>query len=452
VKWARQWLENHPSFNFDEIISAKNYSLKDINGAVSFRSHSFQKISMELSSISEDFRKRERDTIGIMKELSPSEKQMIEFPPKCGGIWKHRQLLRNCRIWGMNGVYHTSSCYWKCSKGCCKLYYDGRDQGIFNSSNQHLFTHTLLFRYLYSAVTDGTSFTNFAIALNMEYKRFYNCLDRLDSRQLSAAFLSFVSLLEENESDCWTCTLCGKFPKVMCFDGTDLGIPKKWTKGQDGYSLPPLRSNTLNNSQNISVPWKRRILFGSSNHQKTVRKLGSKAISESEFKIMMKYLEKKDRVSFEFFENLFTLVGTLQQLPKVWIELFQILGSRNSLTRLFRPTHGVILDKVINGSPFRGKEEEEFLRYSPVLYNIFVSFPDGIMPSWCRPFFQKLKEVVLRPFIEGELIDDNTMSVENIQNLSGEKEGIVWQAWQYEPQRKVLWYSDVDMTGKEKQK
>jgi hypothetical protein len=165
---------------------------------------------------------------------------LVNQPCQCEGKWKSRphKFVTGASIWGLLNCYTVDIFALSCTYGNCIKYYQGNQHGVFYHSRYILFSYSFLWNYLLSALTSGTTFYGFCKQQNLLSHKVMGVERQLDPKTFSTAFINFASLCSEDSDLTFVCKLCGIYPKVFGFDGTDLGFPKKWS------TLQSLKSDT----------------------------------------------------------------------------------------------------------------------------------------------------------------------------------------------------------------
>ncbi|XP_077987997.1 uncharacterized protein LOC144442507 [Glandiceps talaboti] len=107
----------------------------------------------------------------------------------------------------------------------CKLYYDGRDDLLFNLNNKDIIHHSLLQSYLHLMCEGRNPLATFHRAY-VKLHATYSTTVPLPLHKLRIAWNGYSRLLSINYTDSFTCVKCGETPPVIICDGTSLGVNK----------------------------------------------------------------------------------------------------------------------------------------------------------------------------------------------------------------------------------
>jgi hypothetical protein len=439
IRWGNKWLHLNPELDRDTSIRSQ-HEVK--NSAVDpFQSRSFRPVTLTMSQFAQEIARNETAILKNKKLFTPEE-ELLHIPASCGALWNTTlQGKSKGTLWGIHGFYEMESKFLRCENQCCRRYYDGSMEGIFHKSSGYLFTHGLLLSYLWETLYSGTTFIGFTNTLMLKYQTIYGVSSdvQLDVRQLEWAFLGFITLLQVDELR-YTCSTCGVFPSVIGFDGTDLGIPRKWA------TLPQLRPRTLELSKNTTVPANKRMVISNSRLKSLVISIHLK-MTKPKFQECLVEITKLDESLGLFISKLCPTPNFHTDLPECYFSLFHLIGSKTSMSRFVHYEDWPVFQQLLQGKQYNPLEMEHFAHYSPLLHQILLRFDEKIIPSWARPFFQRIYDSVVTVFTSSSLLDDNNLSENNMVGQLQEKDGIVWKAWEALPQRKLYTYTKFDSNG-----
>lgn len=112
---------------------------------------------------------------------------------------------------------------------------DGREMGLFNWSNQVLFTHELLDEYTCAFTTSETPFAAWVLVISSRYETAGSGYPFVSVGLFRSVWFAFVGL-QAFEND-MSCTICGPSPKHIIWDGVTVAFSRK-------KLLPSLRPPT----------------------------------------------------------------------------------------------------------------------------------------------------------------------------------------------------------------
>lgn len=403
---------------------------------------SFAPVTLRLSTLQQQISRNEESHFKGAILFEPESELAQWRQPKCGGWWRTEPVgSSTATLWGVTGCYQVSTRHWKCNSGCCKQYFDGRSVGVFHKSSGHLFTHSLLLSYLWETIYSGTTFIGFANTTNMKYESIYGMEGRLmDVRQFQWAFIAFTSLLETTDLP-FSCDICGLYPSVFGFDGTDLATPAKWSK------LPRLRDDSLGHSKNKIVPFRDRLVVRHPEVRSALKSLCRES-TKSEVRAAIEVMESLDKEMADFVHHLVRQKGGIASLPAVYFDLLRLLSSRTALCRILHSKDYDLFESFLAGCEYDKEKHMKFKLTSPLLAAVMETFRNGIAPEWMKPMLWRIYHACAAVFTEeGNGLDDNGISMENVEHQLREADGIVWKAWEKQPQRKMMWYPQYDTAG-----
>ena len=118
------------------------------------------------------------------------------------------------------------------NSGCdCVVYYDGRDDFIFNYNNKHLFSHVVLFRWLVSFQYVRSTMYSFCYTHNFVCQLLCYNGEGINSTACAETFKAFLRLIdfrdEAQKKKLFSCDKCAQSQKLfLAMDGIQLG--SKW--------------------------------------------------------------------------------------------------------------------------------------------------------------------------------------------------------------------------------
>lgn len=348
-------------------------------------------------------------------ELHPET--IPELAP-CNNPWKEtNDYLCEGTIYLTKRVQKTKVFVRKCTAGCHHCHYDGTDDGIFNYSGGLLFSEGLLYDYIYSMQYESSTWTGFKSRIDALYSKVYNRQPiRFVSKTIFIKVITaFIGLLDPNS---WQteCSICGKYPSILFWDGTDLGFPKR-------HIHPNARKLWDSDAPEVSHPdyhvvkYKQRILLPKKNYRLLLQGFatGNPPITEEQFLLLKGYLQTQC-------PSLFTIIDLLHKeyisamktapsghssqqrvfcFPGRWKCLFTELGSFNSLMHLIHPKHYLLFEKLAEGGQLTQMELRDLSISSPLLAQLTLSFTNSIWPEYARNFLKDLLECCRKPYESG---------------------------------------------------
>ncbi len=102
---------------------------------------------------------------------------------------------------------------------------DGRERGLFNWSNQILFTHDLLDDYTSAYTTSETPFSSWEMVIDSRYETYRSPHPFVRVGTFRSAWFAFVQL--QDFSNDMTCAICGPSPEDVIWDGVTIAFDKK---------------------------------------------------------------------------------------------------------------------------------------------------------------------------------------------------------------------------------
>lgn len=382
-----------------------------------------------------------------LSKLQP-ELHLIPDTCPCGAGWKgtNSPKPKLTTIWDINCIVHGIPIEkLRCKAKVCSWSYQGIEDGLFNHSDLHVFSYTMLYSYLNNNISSNMAWFSFIESTKRTWRdcQGYSVEEsNLDVRSFSTAFLNWTENVENDELP-FNCIICGKYPKAMIFDGTDLGIAKKWALGQS------LKSPSMPHSHDPRpVPWVQRVLI----QNKTIRDevellLTAKGpvFSQQRENTLIKVKEALPEL-YPFLQQYCSSKEEMKKLPRIWKRFLKTITGTASLSSLVPFKHLPTLKKYLLNK--RYEQEDLFSSEVPLLAELLSEFDAGTLPEHFIALMNVIVPIMEAPFKNHRDPDNNTAApITEKEDIPAEDpltSGNCWTGWNYQPLRQLKWYPYID--------
>lgn len=183
----------------------------------------------------------------------------------------------------------------QCSKCKASYIFDGKEYGIINYRNKHLFALELLLELLYLKSYDGTPTFTYWISKIKLFAYSGNKAKSLKAMagKINSILTSFLKLIEYPDSF----MNCCKDPDIVCVDGIVLSADHMKVKHQQ-LDIP-WRAGALPASQRFSTRKERQVWYLSEQHRNLIRAYVRSGITSQELQILIE-IEPEPKVVTNF--------------------------------------------------------------------------------------------------------------------------------------------------------
>lgn len=347
-------------------------------------------------------------------------------------IWGNGCLFTNVHIYSLHCLQQNKQ---------CEIHYEGGNEYIFNHDNNNLFAYELFRLFLVQCIHLKETFQGFVTSYNTLMQTTLGYTSTLQVSKFQDAFMNWCTLLDHSHLPLH-CNLCGKFPDIICFDGTSIGPPRKYSNPK---SVKPFGANVSNNS---NIKQTERRYFSNKEYRDCLSLLVHDNLNNEQYVAFLQVLHR----NHPDFESILSFHGSnistfKQNITKAWKELFKVLSCFSSATFLLPAVTWNTFTELLLQKSFLDLSIEHqviLIQRSPILNMLIQTFTDKKIPNYCLSFFQNLFNIIKKPFTDSinEPTIHASLSLQELHIDNACNSGIFWFNW--EPIREVKMYPDYE--------